>query len=573
MRWPRLGIGRLELALFAGVLGVALGVRLAGITFGLPHVYHPGEGVQVYRAVRLSLGSFDFQQVTEGGYYFLLFAEYGLYFLKLLVSGEVHGVSDFAQHFVTNPESFWKIGRATTAVLGTLTVLVVWFQGRRIAGARAGLLGAWFLALSFRHVIDSHTITVDVPMALFTFLAVVMIVEDVSLRTRLNPWLFALVAAFAILNKLPAVLLFAPYFVGAYLRGGWRGTRGVLVRTTLVPVALAAVIFLIANPGFVQGFPRVLSQLTASAAPGAAEPGGFASAATATNVWVFTWNVLVGSQGPASLSLSLLGIALLLIRRSRAAILHGVFLALFFLLIVTTSSPRLSGARTVVGLLPGLCLFAGLGLDDLIRRLRIRRGGETVLAVFVGVLLAVEPAWDIVQWDRRQGRTDTRTLAAEWFEVHVPHRTRVLLEGSPEETARLAVPLRNTKRNVREMIARLEDSDPGGAMFWKLRVVEQEKPMYDLVTVRGEEEWGTLAEYMAAGVEVVVLRREFFGEGAHSATELAASRAATRRRFYADLRACPQARLAAEFAASSAGAPGYDLEIWFLGSGSPGAGP
>jgi hypothetical protein len=47
---------------------------------------------------------------------------------------------------------------------------------------------------------------------------------------------------------------------------------------------------------------------------------------------------------------------------------------------------------------------------------------------------------------------------------------------------------------------------------------------------------------------------------------------ATRHRFYADLQAAPEARLAAAFAASPGGAPGYDIEIWLLGSGLPGQG-
>jgi hypothetical protein len=571
MRWPRLRISRTELAVFAGVLAVAFGVRLAGLTFGLPHVYHPDEGFEVYRAVRLGMGGFDFTRVAKGGYYFLLFAEYGLYFLKLLITGKVHGASDFALHFITSPESFWKIGRFTTALLGTLTVLVVWFQGRRIAGSRAGLLGAWFLALSFRHVIDSHYITVDVPMALFTFLAIVMIVEDVSLRSRLNPWLFALVAAYAVLNKLPAVILFITYFLGAYLRGGWRRKRGVLTGSTLGPVALAAAIYIIANPGFVLNFMRMVALVSASVAP-AASTGGVEPAAAATNLWAFYWGVLVESQGPASLSLSFLGIALMLIHRSRAAVLHASFLVLFFLLIAATSSSHLYYARYVIPLLPGLCLFAGLGLDDLISRLRVGRRLETVLAVFVGVLLVVEPAWDSVQWDRQQMRTDTRTLAAEWIEAHVPHGARVLLEGSPEETAQLAVPLRDTKRNIREMIARLEESDPGKAMFWQLKAAAQEKPMYDLVTVRHDEDWGTLAQYVEAGVQVVVLRRQFFVAGGPSTAKFAASQVATRHRFYADLQAAPEARLAAAFAASPGGAPGYDIEIWLLGSGLPGQG-
>ena len=56
-------------------------------------------------------------------------------------------------------------------------------------GAWCGLLAAWFLALSFQHVEGSHYITVDVQMTLFAFWAVVMVVEDVEERLKIEPLL------------------------------------------------------------------------------------------------------------------------------------------------------------------------------------------------------------------------------------------------------------------------------------------------------------------------------------------------------------------------------------------------
>ena len=186
-----------EAALLGIVLLVAFLVRLWGAYFGLPHVYHPDEGFEVYRALRLGMGGFDFERVAKGGYYFLLFAEYGVYFVLLFVTGANSSVQGFAEHFVADPGAFWRIGRTTTVFLGTFTVGLVWWQGRRMGSSRAGLLAALFLALSFRHVVDSHYVTVDVPMTLFAFWAIAMIVEDVSGRGRLRTWPFALVAASA----------------------------------------------------------------------------------------------------------------------------------------------------------------------------------------------------------------------------------------------------------------------------------------------------------------------------------------------------------------------------------------
>ena len=216
----KLPIRPLEAALLAAALVLALVLRVWGNAFGLPHVYHPDEGFEIYRALRLAMGGFDLDRVAKGGFYLLLFVEYGVYFVLRFVTGAVGGAADFAREFASDPTPFWLIGRMTNGVLGTATVFLVWWQAWRMGSSRAGLLGVLFLAVSFRHVVDSHYATVDIPMTLFAFWSVVMVVEDLSGRSRISWWKYGLVAAFAVLNKLPAIVIFVPYLVGATLRGG-----------------------------------------------------------------------------------------------------------------------------------------------------------------------------------------------------------------------------------------------------------------------------------------------------------------------------------------------------------------
>ena len=120
--------------ILAVVLATALTLRLWGAYFGLPHIYNGDEVFEVYRAMRLGMGSLDFDGWGKGGYYFVLFAEYAVYFAMLFVTGAIAGPWDFAMQFVVDPTPFWKIGRVTTAIVGALTVLFTWWQGRRIGG-------------------------------------------------------------------------------------------------------------------------------------------------------------------------------------------------------------------------------------------------------------------------------------------------------------------------------------------------------------------------------------------------------------------------------------------------------
>ncbi len=61
-------VDRRELAILGGVVVGALALRLAGAFFGLPHVFHPDEGAQIYRALRLGIGDGGLDAAPAGGY-------------------------------------------------------------------------------------------------------------------------------------------------------------------------------------------------------------------------------------------------------------------------------------------------------------------------------------------------------------------------------------------------------------------------------------------------------------------------------------------------------------------------
>jgi len=558
-----------EAGLLSAVLVLAVVLRVWGNAFGLPHLYHPDEGFEVYRALRLAMGGFDLERFAKGGFYLLLFVEYGVYFVLRFVTGAVGGVEEFAREFASDPTPFWMIGRTTNGVLGAATVFLVWWQARRMGSSRAGLLGAFFLAVSSRHVVDSHFATVDVPMALFAFWSVVMVVEDLSGRSRISWWKYGLVAAFAVLNKLPAIVIFLPYLLGAVLRGGWRGPDGLLGRRTWLPLAAAAGLYLVVNPGFLVNVVGMLALV--GAALGGVESGEYDGVRQQTNLWAYYFGVLVRSQGPGILALAALATVMGMLRRSQATVLHLAFLVPFYVRIAGISSAHLYYARYVVPMLPGICLLAGLGLDDLVRRLRPRSGlAGGAVAAAVAVLLAFEPAVTSVRWDQLQCRLDTRTMAARWVEDRVEHRTRILLEGFPEDESQLAVPLRNTRRNVKEMIASLRGTDPGKARFWAIKLETLQKPLYDLATIRHYEPWITLDEARAGGVEWVLLRREYFVEGERRTAKQLPEIVESRFAFHRELLARPDAaELAVRFDAEELGQPGFDLEIWRLVPAEP----
>lgn len=141
-----------------GILAVAFFFRIYGINFGLPYIYHPDEHSIVDRALRM-LRTRDFSPhwfAWPSLYFYIQALVYALHSLYLAFKG-------------ISPQlaGFYLWGRFATALLGTMTVALTYWVGKKVFSKKVGLLGALFLAFSSEHVQYSHYITTDVPVAFF----------------------------------------------------------------------------------------------------------------------------------------------------------------------------------------------------------------------------------------------------------------------------------------------------------------------------------------------------------------------------------------------------------------------
>src|SRR6202022_228092 len=136
----------------AGLFIVAAGLRLWGINFGLPALYRPDEDVTVGRAMGIFHGILAPHFADWPHLYFYLAAAW-------LAPFRVIGL-------VSDPASGYLGVRILDALLGSLTVLLVFEFGRRAYSWLAGFIGAAALAVAFLHVRDSHFGTLDIPLTL-----------------------------------------------------------------------------------------------------------------------------------------------------------------------------------------------------------------------------------------------------------------------------------------------------------------------------------------------------------------------------------------------------------------------
>ncbi len=179
--WRRWARALVVPALLILILMAAFGLRVWGITYGLPQSYIPDEYDYVHSALKmLKTGDFN----PRWWYYpslqpYLCTATYLAVYLQKLPSGRWARI-----HQVTEEDMlYW--GRFLGVVFGTLTVLVTFLLGRSLFGTKVGLVSAALLAVFPGAVEHSQYNKPDVVL-FFAAVVSVIVTLDLSRQRRLQ---------------------------------------------------------------------------------------------------------------------------------------------------------------------------------------------------------------------------------------------------------------------------------------------------------------------------------------------------------------------------------------------------
>ena len=138
----------------------AAAVRLAHIQWDQGHFFHPDE-----RAVANAVLQLSFKPLQLNPHFFA-YGSLPIYLTKITSTL----LAPIDPHAATY-DGVIETGRRLSAVIGTLTVLLLILLGTRLYGQRAGLLGGALLAACVLHIQNSRFLTVDVTLTFFVLLA------------------------------------------------------------------------------------------------------------------------------------------------------------------------------------------------------------------------------------------------------------------------------------------------------------------------------------------------------------------------------------------------------------------
>ena len=553
-----MGLKRVNLstAVLVLILLAAFGLRVWGSSFGLPFVYHPDEGFEVNRALQLGTGEFDFNffRMVKGGYFYLLFVEFGFVFVILKVLGFVSSTNDFAIWFVRDPTVLYMVGRITTGVIGTIAVYLLYRIGARVHSNRVGLIAAALLASNVLQVEHSHYITVDIPLTclcLASLLFIVRIDESGSRADYIGACLFA---ALATITKLPGVLLAIPIFAVHLKRSLLSDTpflKAFFSKSVIIGAVVFMGVFFLSNPGALLYFGDYLSNVTGMV--GGSEDGVSGEGGHAKYAGYYMHEIYQSVSLPIIL-LSLLGLLVSLIRKMHVAQILLMFGLSFFAVISLSANPFLVYARYILPIIPVILLFAALGINQIVQLSDRVARNTNAFVVILTLLVSSGTIFASAKADMEFNAKDTRTVAKEWFDKNVREGATILIEGYTGRPFNTGVQLRNSRENLERAIWYFEQNDePGKAKYFQLELQAVAEKRFDLrfYSWNDFDDWESYAD---DNIEYVVVRP--------SALQESIKYGADGERFLEALRSDPNYSLIATFPGSETGDRGPLIDIY-----------
>lgn len=399
------------------ILAVAALLRFWGLGSGLPHAPGVDEPEVMNRAVAMMKSGdlnprfFDYPTL----YIYVQMIGATVQFLVGATAGTWRSLDD------VGAADFFFWGRAITATLGTLTVLLVYLAGLRW-GTRHALFAATLMAVVPLHVRESHFVLTDVPVTFFVALAFVLTLRAGE-QARARAFLWAGVAAgLAAGTKYPGALVVVLPLLAAWMTPAARPSR---LAAGLAAAGGFFAAYLVVAPYTILDLPAFLN--------GYAKLAGSYSGTPQGTGWAIAFKHLRMSLAwPATLAV-LGGIVFAVVRATRGPgrlrwTMAVVFPLLYFWIV---SRQSLIFGRYLLPLLPFVCVLAGAAIVSgvsLLRRYEIPRWARTALITALTVVTLLPPAWSAVRWNRTHARTSTADLAYHWIMEHVPAGQKIVME-------------------------------------------------------------------------------------------------------------------------------------------------
>lgn len=432
--WEKLKQRHIQILLL--IILVALALRVVGLDWGLPNVYHPDESVIMRISALFGTGDFNphwfssptFQMYTT----FILF---GIYY----VAGVILGTFSFPPTrelmetiYFSDPTIFYLIGRGLVALYGVATVVLIYKFGKLIFNRRVGLFAAALLAIVPLHVFHSHFVTLDVTITfwmLLSFYFAIKIFKSNDLKWYLLSAIAVGLAGGTKYGAFSAILgLIGVHLVKSYLeRKNFIDVAKSLIDKKLwIGIVCAFVVFFAVNPFILlspseslAGAERVFAtQWTEKAVLGMG---------VGNPLWYYLTSLLEYSVGFPLRMLIIAGLGYAFFIRKKEIIALSLFMGVYLLFISTFDVYFM---RYLLLVLPIFLVCAAAIIDRAIEWSNDNKLKKIAVYGIIAIIFFYTFAYSLA-FVNVMVEDDTRTLANEWFEKNVEAGAKVGIVITP----------------------------------------------------------------------------------------------------------------------------------------------
>jgi 4-amino-4-deoxy-L-arabinose transferase-like glycosyltransferase len=423
-----------HIVLVSLIILIALFVRLWGITYDLPFIYHPDEPFFISIALTMlktgDLNPHNF--LNPALVIYINSLAYIPYYLLGKIFGVFHARSDLlpliplpsAMGVTLSPmPTIILLGRIITVFFGVGTVGLTFLTGKQLTGKSAvGLLASLMVAISTVNVVHSRFVTPDTLVVFFVaaaFLAIVMVYQQGRLRYYL---IAGLCIGFAASSKYYGGIMVLSLLFAHFLRYGKSGLKE---RNIYLALFLCGLGFLVTTPYALFDLSTFLTDLQKA---GQTYATGHAGMEGNTLSWYLTF--MWQTSGLISL-LAILEILRGFYCRSKEIILLSFFPVVYFVFI---SRFIVRNDRTFLTLTPFLFLLAASFLVYLIERAgqiqsqALRRLSLLATASFLIVVL-IQPVLKTTENLIQLSIVDSRESARVWINDNLPPGAKIAIES------------------------------------------------------------------------------------------------------------------------------------------------
>ncbi len=395
------------------ILLLGLGLRLYGINFGLPYLFHQDEPIVVNHALAYGTGDlnphfFNIPPFTS----YVLFFFYGIYFVIGRIFGLFLDSESYAISFFKDPGAFYIIGRIVISVIpALLCILLTYIFAKKLFLKRTALYASLLMAVSFINVVNSHYIYPDMLLVVFTLLFYINIFNMLEYKTTGYYVLSAVFLGLAISTKYNAALL-CPVFLLAHL---FIERDKIFSRKLWLGFLISAIVFIATNPFLILSAGEFWHSLRQQ------------SEAARYTGWLhhITYSLKEGISLPV-LIFGIIGLFINVLKKGRKGILFFLFPIIFYLVLVFYSQPF---PRYILVLVPFLCIAAAYFLLELVWGYCKGKASKAGLA-FILAILILPNALKVIKALDLFCSQDTRVISAGWIYDNVPGNSKIACDST-----------------------------------------------------------------------------------------------------------------------------------------------